>query len=137
MAQDHEVYKEKLAVKRAIETEQYKLTAGAPKTAAEIEKINQEISDARKPKVQKLEGDEYERNPQTGVYEPVRTTANPDQAPPLPKNEFQLKSLKHAEQMHEAEKIVGDGKALRSAPSAVGSQVPGVGGYLQSDAYRA
>jgi hypothetical protein len=44
IAQAHEVYKDKLAARRAMETEQYKLTAGAPKTSAEIDKIRHDIS---------------------------------------------------------------------------------------------
>lgn len=71
-----------------------------------------------------------------GIARPLRIEGATNREPPLPKNEFQLKSLKHHEQMVDAEKIIGEGKALRSAPSATGSRVPIVGGYFQSDAYR-
>jgi hypothetical protein len=71
-----------------------------------------------------------------GIYRPLPIAGEGDRAPPLPKNEAQLKALKHHELMSDAEKIVGEGKALKSGSSATGSQIPLVGGWLQSDAYR-
>lgn len=73
-----------------------------------------------------------------GIARPIQVDSGTGSArePPLPKNEAQLKALKHHEQMADAEKIIGDGKALRGIQSATGAKVPVVGAYLQSDAYR-
>jgi hypothetical protein len=73
-----------------------------------------------------------------GIARPIQVDSGTGSArePPLPKNEAQLKALKHHEQMADAEKIIGDGKALRGIQSATGARVPVVGAYLQSDAYR-
>jgi hypothetical protein len=73
-----------------------------------------------------------------GIARPIQIDSGPGspREPPLPKNEAQLKALKHHEQMVDAEKVIGDGKALRGINSATGAKVPLAGPWLQSDAYR-
>jgi hypothetical protein len=135
LSQAHEIWKEKQTLRRQLELEQYKLRASEPKTAADITHVQQQTATGNI--IEMPDGNKYRQDPVTGRLKPIEIEGvSADQAPPLPKNEFQLKSLKHAEQMHEAEKIIDEGKALRSGASATGSQMPIVGGYLQTDAYR-
>jgi hypothetical protein len=139
LSQAHEIWKEKQTLRRQLELEQYKLRAGEPKTQADIDKIQQEIADARKPKVQKLEGDEYERNPQTGVYEPVRTSDAQTGARPKAKlSGEQTKALTFhgwtslaEEQMQGKEALLSQGIAQELA-----GKVPFVGNKIQSAEYR-
>jgi hypothetical protein len=85
--------------------------------------------------VEMPDGNKY-RQGADGVMRPIQIEGQTNAEPILPKNEFQLKSMKHYEQMKEADKIIGSADALRNGASATGSRVPIVGGFLQSDAYR-
>jgi hypothetical protein len=133
LAQAHEEYKNQLIQDRAIELEHYRQVYGAPKAAAETTHLQ---AQTRKEGIIEDPDAKFTVGPD-GVARPLPIEGgSPDRPPPLPKNEFQLKSVKYAEQMQEAEKIVGEGSALRQKPSGIGSQLPVVGGYLQTDAYR-
>jgi hypothetical protein len=126
-----EQYKIDLAAKRTWEQKIEEQKGGAAKDIADVANIQE-----RTRKESRVEDPQskYVVGPD-GVARPLQIEGDTS-APPLPKNEFQLKSVKHYEQMNDAEKIIGEGKALRHGPSALGSQMPVVGGYLQTDAYR-
>ena len=133
--QEHEAYKEKLAVKRAIETEQYKLTAGAPKTAAEIDKIRHEIATG---KIIQSEGRIF-RVENDGTVKDVTPGQTGEGPPQIKMTQDQSDTLKFykmgktaAAQLEGKERILAEGWGQELL-----GKVPFAGNKLLSSQYRA
>ena len=135
ITQAHEVYKDKLAARRAMETEQYKLTAGAPKTAAEIDKIRHEIATG---KIIQMEGRTF-RVQDDGSLKDITPGQTGEGPPQIKMTQDQSDTLKFykmgktaAAQLEGKERILAEGWADELA-----GKVPFAGNKLMSSQYRA
>ena len=138
LADVHEEYKSQLIQDRALELQHHKDRAAAAGDVANVAKINEEIAALRVPKIQKLEGDEYERNKVTGVYEPVRTSDAGTARPKVKLTAEQQKAMTFhgwtslaEEQMQGKENLLSEGIAQELA-----GKIPFVGNKVQSAEYR-
>jgi hypothetical protein len=135
ITQAHEVYKDKLAARRAMETEQYKLTAGAPKTSAEIDKIRHDISVG---KIIQMEGRAF-RVQDDGSLKDITPGQTGEGPPQIKMTQDQSDTLKFykmgktaAAQLEGKERLLAEGWKDELA-----GKVPFAGNKLMSSQYRA
>jgi hypothetical protein len=136
----NELYKAKILQATEQAKQRQAALVDQAKRTLEAEKLRQEIEQANVPKVQKLEGNEYERNKETGVYEPVRTSdASADAPPKVNLTEPQAKALTfHGWANMGNEGIKGNDQLLaHGLQQELLGKIPFAGNALQSAQYRA
>ena len=134
LSQAHEVWKEKQTLRRQLELEQYKLTASAPKTEADIAHVQAQTAAQQ---LQEVSG-KMVRNPD-GSYSPPRITGvDQNAAPDVKLNESQTKALTYHdwasignETVKSNEKLLAEGTGQELL-----GKVPFAGNKLLDNKYR-
>lgn len=131
-----EQYKQDIQQRRELLLKREEQVATQAKRELDAKKLQQEIEQGYRPKLEEDVETKFVWDAQEGAYRRPRVVGESDVPQPSFKNLEQAKSFKFGEVMMDSMRGIGDAGSLANAPDALKARVPVAGNYLVSEDYR-